>query len=109
MRKEKNNFSDSSSLGLHKDDNKKVSCQTLHNQKSQLEINIDVLLGELSEIKAEYGISQTKQQDQEHFNLLEGGSSVKYAQKESQEVTETSEIAFQGIEQLDGEVEEEVF
>ena len=95
MRKDMNDFSDSSSLILMA--NKKETRKVLETHKSQLEISIDLLLGELSEIKAENGISseveatREDQRSEVFFNVLEGHSSVHGTEEE--DIAE-SEIAF---------------
>jgi len=63
MRKDSIDISDSSSLVLFRDDAKNPGHRTLVTQKSSLEISMDMLLGELSEIKADNGIYQAEQQN----------------------------------------------
>ena len=60
MRKDSIDNSDSSSLVLLRDDAKNLDRRTLVTQKSSLEISMNMLLGELSEIKAENGIGQAE-------------------------------------------------
>ena len=114
------NYSEhSSSLVLLNEVNQNASSLQLQTQQSQVTVNMEVLLGELSDIKAENGILNeevslmSKEISSEvFFNVLEGHSSLVYDNDTedarvisiTQEI-EGSEIAYDSIiEQL---VEEE--
>jgi len=83
MRKEPTDISDNSSSLMILAKSTTGIGKPMQRQKSQLEICIDALLGELSEIKAENGITgdsvqpvSLQQHSSVHFNVLEGHSSV---------------------------------
>ena len=80
------------------------------NKRSTLEVSIDALLGELSEIKAENGIAQQnlanqldliQQNSSVHFNVLEGHSSVQHEESSSIPLQlpaeSASELAYENV------------
>ena len=78
MRKDLQDFSDSSSLALFREDSKQKP-KVLGPQKTQIQISMEMLIGELSEIKLENGISQLQAlqgDDMGQFNLLENCSNT---------------------------------
>ena len=98
MRKESVEFSDksSSSVLFH-------SRQSSHNegildlgaQKSSLEINMDQLLGEISDIKAENGLSlleEVNQEEMKHRPKRTSDTSIIYQDDKSEDKKEEEEI-----------------
>ena len=98
MRKEQDEFSDAS-FGQKK---QKVV------EKSEFEINMEALIGELSEIKAEHGIEDSVSEDQRHDDLVQEISADKMGVDYNHMLLEgggpaeqvTREVAYNNINQL---------
>ena len=85
------------------------------NQRSTLEVSIDALLGELSEIRADNGIAPQNNQANQldllqqnssvHFNVLEGHSSVHHEESSSIPLQlpaeSASELAYENVQLLE--------